>query len=62
MEIDKDYLRRLIKGVRHQAGIDPETVEAKNMFDMELITARWIDAELLCLTIEQDILGDVNEN
>ncbi len=55
-EARKDYLRRLIDGVRDQMASDPETVTAKLINGDETITSRWIDAELLCSVIECEIL------
>lgn len=52
----KDYLRRLIAGVRRMIDKDPETINAREEFGEECITGKWIDASLLCLVVEKDIL------
>ena len=52
----KDYLRRLIIGVRKEMVKDPETIEAKAALGDEIMVHRWVDAELLCMTIEKDVL------
>ena len=56
-EVRLDYLKRLIKGVRKQTDKDPETIEAKEELGDEVTIARWVDANLLCMVIEKDILG-----
>lgn len=57
----KDYLKRLIAGVRRQVDKDPTTIEVRAEYGDECTPARWIDAELLCSVIESDILGIKSE-
>lgn len=52
----KDYLRRLIAGVRRQIDQDPETIKAREECGDELIIGTWVDASLLCLVVEKDVL------
>ena len=54
----KDYMRRLIKGIRIQESLDPDTIKARKDFGDDVTTGRWTDVELLCITIEQEILNN----
>lgn len=51
-----DYMRRLIEGVRKQIDQCPVTIEARDVAGEECLPAKWIDTELLCSTIEKEIL------
>jgi len=55
--IRKDYIRRLIAGVRKQMAKDPRTIEAVKEFGEEVTIGAWLDASILCCVIEKDILG-----
>jgi len=52
----KDYLRRLVSGVRRQIDQDPETIKAREECGDGCLIGTWIDASLLCLVVEKDVL------
>lgn len=54
----KDYIRRLIVGVREQIAKDPETIEINEQVTEygDLTPAKWVDADLLCSVIEKEVL------
>ena len=58
--VRKEYLARLIKGVREQRATDPDTIQAqKDCGGYEDVTiARWIDASILCDVIEEEVLSN----
>ena len=56
--IRKDYLKRLIEGVRYVMENDPEMIQAKAVFGDEATPSKWLDATLLCKVIEDEILND----
>ena len=58
MEIRKDYLKRLIAGVREAKERDPDTIKAKEELGSQVTIAKWVDAELLCMVIENEILNN----
>lgn len=53
----KDYIRRLIAGIRKEIEEDPDTIRAKAE-DGDVLINRWLDVSLLCLVIEEEVLGD----
>lgn len=59
-EVRKDYMKKLINGIRKQIENDPDTIEANERYKIEyeegVIIPRWIDVTLLCDVIEKDIL------
>jgi hypothetical protein len=57
MNIRKEYIKRLIEGVRHQIEEDPLTIEGVDLMGEGTLPARWTDAELLCSVIEIDVLN-----
>lgn len=57
--VRKEYLSRLIEGVRKQITEDPDTIQAQQECGYDDITiARWIDATLLCAVIEEEVLAN----
>lgn len=54
--VRKDYMRRLIKGVRDMIEDDPDTIKARKELGDEVTIGRWIDAKILCNVIEEDVL------
>lgn len=56
--VRKEYLRKLIAGVREQMAKDPEMIQARLEYGEEILTSRWWDAEILCLVIEQEVLDN----
>lgn len=54
--IRKDYMRRLIRGVRAMIEYDPDTINAKKELGDGVTISRWIDAKILCNIIEDDVL------
>lgn len=59
---EKDYMRRLISGVRQQIKKDPDTIKACNDCGDDVTIARWIDASILCDVIEDYLLNDDQSN
>ena len=53
-----DYMRRLIAEIRKQIARDPKVIEAKKMYGDEICINKWVDVELLCMTIETEVLGE----
>lgn len=53
--IRKDYLRRLIAGVRKIVKTAPENVEARK-HSRGAINIRWLDVVLLCDVVEKEIV------
>jgi hypothetical protein len=56
-EARKDYIRRLIAGVRRSMERDPDTIKARNEMGDEVTIGRWVDASILCDVVEQDVLS-----
>lgn len=52
-----DFMRSLIEGIRKQIEADPATIAAKKKFGDGITIGTWMDAKLLCNTIEEDVLG-----
>jgi len=61
-EEKKEYLRKLMDGVRKQALLDPDTVKAREEIGRDLITNRWMDAMLLCDVVENEVLGAARDS
>ena len=53
--IRKDYLRRLIAGVRKIVKAAPENIEARK-HGRGAINIRWLDVVLLCDVVEKEIV------
>jgi hypothetical protein len=58
----KDYICRLIAGVRQQIEKDPDTIKAYNDCGDYVTIARWIDASILCDVIEDYFISKSNES
>ena len=58
--IRKDYIRRLIAGLRSQIAKDPATIEAIKAAREGAIPWKWVDAAILCDVVEKDILKNRN--
>lgn len=54
----KDYIRRLIAGIREEIEKDPDTMRARENHGEKAIIRRWFDVELLCYVIEKEVLGE----
>ena len=54
----KDYIRRLIAGVRKQIEKDPDIIKASADYGDDVTIARWMDASILCLVIEEYLLDE----
>ena len=54
--IRKDYLRRLVAGVRKAIREAPDNIEASKTCGKGALTGRWIDAALLCDVVEKEIV------
>ena len=54
--IRKDYIRRLIAGVRWAIEKAPENIEAGKIAGKGAITGNWLDAALLCDVVEKEIV------
>jgi len=52
----RDFIKRLIKGVRNQCYQDPAITEAKEEYDEDIVPLKWVDAVILCRVIEEDVL------
>lgn len=57
----KDYIRRLIAAVRKQMELDHDVIKAVEEHGEGVLTSRWVDAELLCMVIEEEVLGSGQE-
>lgn len=57
----KDYIRRLISGIREEMEKDPDMIRARANHREKAIIRRWFDVELLCYVIEKEVLGDNKE-
>lgn len=53
----KDYMMRLIAGVRESIDKDPDIIKAREEHGSEVINGVWLDAELLCRVVEEEVLG-----
>ncbi|MBU6232309.1 hypothetical protein KGP36_06780 [Patescibacteria group bacterium] len=60
-KVRKEYISRLIAGVRRERDSDPDTMRAKEECGEEVRISRWIDASILCLVIEEEVLGIARE-
>lgn len=58
--VRKEYLLRLIRGVRKQIENDPETVAAKKELGDEVTIGKWADATFLCDIVEQEVIANEN--
>lgn len=56
----KDFIIRLIAGVRKQIEKDPREIKIREELGEDGISARWVDAASLCSVIEKDVLGYKN--
>ena len=56
----KDFIIRLIAGVRKQIEKDPREIKIREELGEDCISAKWIDASTLCRVIEKDVLGHKN--
>jgi hypothetical protein len=59
---NKDYILRLIEGVRKQIEKDPDTIKACNELGDDVAIARWFDASILCDVIEDYFIYKSNES
>ena len=60
-EIRKEYIRRLIAGVRKSMAEDPRTIAAVEECGEGVVIGTWLNAYLLCIVVEKDVLGEENE-
>ena len=58
--VRKDYLRRLIAGVRSEMNKAPENVTAVTVAGKGAISARWLDVALLCDVVEAEVIKNKN--
>lgn len=56
--VRKDYLNRLICGVRKQIDNDIETVRIREECGEGAVTGRWADASVLCNVIESEVISN----
>lgn len=54
--IRKDYLRRLVSGVRKAIREAPENIAASKIYGKGALTGQWLDAALLCDVVEKEIV------
>ena len=53
-----DYMRRLIDAIMKQIAEDPETIQAVKDYGDEVLISKWVDVELLCMTVEREVLSE----
>ena len=53
-----DYMRRLIAEIREDMKKDPDVIKARKMCGDEVLISKWINIELLCMTVEKEVLGE----
>lgn len=52
----QQYIKRLIKSVRKTISEAPENIEAEKVAGEPALDGKWVDTELLCYVVEQELI------